>query len=104
MPTPTVRCECADALNFGEPAPDCSACGGSGRRPETRRPDGPIFQFKEPSARHRELAAQILYPDGWEPKSAVAQWVQSGKFDPQYVHDGLSDKLDHGARLLAEDQ
>lgn len=24
------RCGCGDALNFGEPQPDCSQCGGTG--------------------------------------------------------------------------
>ncbi len=42
--TPKVPCECADALNFGEPQPDCTACGGSGRRPKDKLPDGPIFK------------------------------------------------------------
>lgn len=26
-----LKCGCADALNYGEPAPDCSSCGGSGQ-------------------------------------------------------------------------
>lgn len=25
-----AKCSCADALNFGEPAPDCTPCGGRG--------------------------------------------------------------------------
>jgi hypothetical protein len=41
-------CECADALNFGEPRPDCSACGGTGQRPDNKSPEGPIFTEPEP--------------------------------------------------------
>jgi len=26
-----TKCHCCDALNFGEPAPDCSDCGGTGK-------------------------------------------------------------------------
>lgn len=29
--TKWVKCGCADSLNFGEPQPDCSTCGGKGR-------------------------------------------------------------------------
>lgn len=28
------KCACADSLNYGEPAPDCSVCGGSGIVPD----------------------------------------------------------------------
>jgi hypothetical protein len=44
----TVRCECADDLNFGEPQPDCIACHGSGRRPKDGKPHpGPSFSFDQ---------------------------------------------------------
>ena len=37
------KCQCADALNFGEPQPDCSRCGGSGTVRDPDRSTGPIF-------------------------------------------------------------
>lgn len=46
-----VPCECADDLNYGEPAPDCHACGGSGMRLKDKAPDGPIFNFPKEEAR-----------------------------------------------------
>lgn len=45
QPDPT-KCHCSDALNFGEPAPDCPDCGGTGKPPEkeAEKPDGPKCQ------------------------------------------------------------
>lgn len=48
------RCLCADALNFGEPQPDCSRCGGTG---VVRKPDGdtgPVFYYDEKDEKNRK--------------------------------------------------
>jgi hypothetical protein len=38
------RCACADSLNFGEPQPDCSRCGGTGTVKAPEVSTGPIFE------------------------------------------------------------
>lgn len=39
------RCACADDLNFGEPQPDCSRCGGTGYVRNPNAETGPIFNW-----------------------------------------------------------
>ena len=43
-------CSCADDLNFGEPQPDCSRCGGTGTVRDPEGETGPVFKSREKKA------------------------------------------------------
>lgn len=70
----TTKCHCCDAINFGEPAPDCHDCGGTGRPAEKAcsecgvvcPPTGSGYQHPRPPVGAANIcpsASLLLAPD-----------------------------------------
>jgi hypothetical protein len=60
-----LPCGCADALNFGEPAPDCSFCQGRG------------WVYEKESSVDKRLSIEDLSPDQLRVYESIIRWSES---------------------------
>lgn len=67
----TTKCGCCDDINFGEPAPDCPNCGGTGKpKPVVTDVEAKLAALKDCVA---ELPVTLLYYDRQEDSEDITQ-------------------------------